>query len=168
MRCDGRTFNAPGGWPASRGRALVIPQATLIAAVSVGRIADDGGLQSVLWPSFLIALLGLAAGAVWRLPGSAWRTTPPVSRSANVAPPPPKRSPRRSPLDPLRPVSGEAASVVIGKQAELILSFIARFQPARFKSTIVPSVMLLCVLPISWVAALILLIAMPLIRCSWR
>lgn len=142
------------------GALLFIPQAALIA-VSVGRIADDGGLQSVLWPAFLIALLGLARSCLEaagvRLAYNAARVALSKRRAAAA-----QALARRSPLDPLRPVSGEAASV-IGEQAELIVPYIARFQPARFKSTIVPSVMLLCVLPISWVAAIILLIAMPLI-----
>ncbi len=45
----------------------------------------------------------------------------------------------------------------------MIVPYLSRFQPARFKASAVPLVILACVFPISWIAALILLIAMPLI-----
>lgn len=142
------------------GALLFVPQAALIA-ISVGRIADNGGLQSVLWPAVVIVVVGLARSCLeaagGRLAYNVARAALSNRRVAAVA-----ALALRSPLDPLRPASGEVASV-IGEQAELIVPYIARFQPARFKATIVPLVMLLCVLPISWIAALILLIAMPLI-----
>ena len=68
----------------------------------------------------------------------------------------------RSPLDIDRPASGLAASVV-AEQAEAIVPYLSRFRPARLKATIVPIVIFLCVLPLSWVAAIVLLISAPLI-----
>ena len=156
--------NRPGSKAAAllqtAGALLFIPQAALIA-LSVGRIANGGGLDAVLWPAFFIVILGIAKSCLeaagGRLGFKAARAELSRRRAAAVA-----ALARRSPVDPSRPASGEAASV-IGEQAELIVPYIARFQPARFKATAVPLVMLVCIFPISWIAALILLIAMPLI-----
>ncbi|WP_457840929.1 ABC transporter transmembrane domain-containing protein, partial [Staphylococcus aureus] len=41
--------------------------------------------------------------------------------------------------------------------------YLARFQPARLKATVVPLAILAAVLPLSWAAALVLLVAAPLI-----
>jgi ATP-binding cassette subfamily C protein CydD len=67
-----------------------------------------------------------------------------------------------SPLDATRPSSGLAASI-LAEQAEAIVPYLARFRPARFKAIIVPLAILACVLVFSWAAALVLLIAAPLI-----
>ena len=68
----------------------------------------------------------------------------------------------RSPLDINRPASGFAASV-LAEQAEAIVPYLSRFRPARLKATIVPIAIVLCVLPISWAAAIVLLVSAPLI-----
>ncbi|MCR4269369.1 thiol reductant ABC exporter subunit CydD, partial [Nitratireductor sp. ZSWI3] len=67
-----------------------------------------------------------------------------------------------SPLDAARPSSGFAASA-LAEQAETVVPYLARFGPARLKAAIVPAMILLCVLALSWSAALILLAAAPLI-----
>jgi ATP-binding cassette subfamily C protein CydD len=67
-----------------------------------------------------------------------------------------------SPIDRGRPASGNAASV-LGEQAEQIVPYLARFQPARMKASLVPLVILAFILPVSWIAALVLLFAAPLI-----
>ncbi|WP_139841738.1 thiol reductant ABC exporter subunit CydD, partial [Janthinobacterium sp. GW460W] len=69
---------------------------------------------------------------------------------------------RRSPLDRRRAQSGQAASV-IAEQAEAIVPYLVRYKPARWKVMLVPLVILAVVTPLSWIAALILLIAAPLI-----
>ncbi len=156
--------NRPGSKAAAllqtAGALVFIPQAALIA-LSVGRIASGGGLAAVLWPALFIVILGIAKSCIeaagGRLAFKAARAELSKRRAAAVA-----ALARRSPVDPARPASGEAASV-IGEQAELIVPYIARFQPARFKATAVPLAILACIFPISWIAALILLIAMPLI-----
>lgn len=156
--------NRPGSKAAAllqtAGALVFIPQAALIA-LSVGRIANGGGLATVLWPALFIVILGVAKSCLeaagGRLAFKAARVALSKRRAAAVA-----ALARRSPVDPSRPASGEAASV-IGEQAELIVPYIARFQPARFKATAVPLAILACIFPISWIAALILLIAMPLI-----
>ncbi|EJC83940.1 cysteine export CydDC family ABC transporter permease subunit/ATP-binding protein CydD [Rhizobium leguminosarum bv. trifolii WSM2297] len=140
--------------------ALWIPQAGLLA-VSVGRIADGGGLYDVLWPAFGILLLGIAKScfdaAGGRLAFHAARAE--LSRRRHIAIAVLSLS---SPIDRGRPVSGKAASV-IGEQAELIVPYLARFQPARMKASLVPLVILAFILPVSWIAALVLLFAAPLI-----
>lgn len=68
----------------------------------------------------------------------------------------------RSPLDRERTPSGRAASL-IAEQAEAIVPYLVRYQPARWKVALVPLAILALVAPLSWVAALILLVTAPLI-----
>lgn len=140
--------------------AIWIPQAGLLA-LSVGRIADGGGLHDVLWPAFGILVLGLARSCLeaagGRLAFRAARIELSRKRRAAVA-----ALSLSSPVDRGRPASGKAASV-IGEQAELIVPYLARFQPARMKSSLVPLIILAFILPVSWIAALVLLFAAPLI-----
>ncbi|MBB3406407.1 ATP-binding cassette subfamily C protein CydD [Rhizobium sp. BK316] len=139
---------------------LWIPQAGLLAW-SVGRLADGGGLADILWPAVLVLLLGVvkscldAAGG--RLAFRAARAELSKKRVAAVG-----LLARLSPVNAGRPASGEAASV-LGEQAELIVPYLSRFQPARMKASLVPLVILVCIFPISWIAALVLLFAAPLI-----
>ncbi|WP_183754420.1 thiol reductant ABC exporter subunit CydD [Rhizobium sp. BK181] len=137
-----------------------IPQAAILAT-AVGRIADGGGFNEVFGLAVYIALLGITKSCLEAVGGRmafrAARTGLTARRELATA-----ALARRSPIDSTRPSSGEAASV-IGEQAEMIVPFLSRFQPARFKASAVPSVILACVVPISWIAALILLFAMPLI-----
>ncbi len=139
---------------------LWIPQAGLLS-IAVGRIADGGGVEAVIWPAIVIALLGVAKSCLdaagGRLAFRAARAELTLRRARAV-----EALARRSPVDSTRHTSGEAASVV-GEQAELIVPYLARFQPARFKASAVPLVILACVFPISWISALVLLFAMPLI-----
>ncbi|MBB2820100.1 UNVERIFIED_ORG: ATP-binding cassette subfamily C protein CydD [Rhizobium esperanzae] len=140
--------------------SIWIPQAGLLA-ISVGRIADGGGLHDVLWPAFGTLTLGLARSCLdaagSRLAFQAARAELSRKRQAAVA-----ALSLSSPIDRGRPASGKAASVV-GEQAELIVPYLARFQPARMKASLVPLVILAFILPVSWIAALVLLFAAPLI-----
>lgn len=68
----------------------------------------------------------------------------------------------RSPLDRTRPDSGLAASV-IAEQAEAVVPYLVRYRPARWRATVLPLVILAVVASLSWVAALVLLFAAPLI-----
>lgn len=137
-----------------------IPQAALLAT-AVGRIADGGGFNNVLWLAVSIALLGTAKSCLeaagGRLAFRAARAELTARRELAAA-----ALARRSPIDSTKPSSGEVASV-LGEQAEMIVPYLSRFQPARFKASAVPLVILACVFPISWIAALILFITMPLI-----
>ncbi|MBO9196377.1 thiol reductant ABC exporter subunit CydD [Rhizobium sp. 16-449-1b] len=139
---------------------LWIPQAGLLS-IAIGRIADGGGLEAAIWPAIVIGFLGIAKSCLEAAGGClafrAARAELTLRRARAVA-----ALASRSPVDSTRHTSGEAASIV-GEQAELIVPYLARFQPARFKASAVPMVILACVFPISWIAALVLLFAMPLI-----
>jgi ATP-binding cassette subfamily C protein CydD len=139
---------------------LWIPQAGLLA-YSVGQLADGGGLADILWPALFILLFGVVKSCLdatgGRLAFRAARAELSEKRVAAI-----RLLARLSPVDVDRPASGEAASI-LGEQAELIVPYLARFQPARMKASLVPLVILACVFPISWIAALVLLFAGPLI-----
>ncbi|ARO13568.1 ABC transporter, nucleotide binding/ATPase protein [Ketogulonicigenium robustum] len=68
----------------------------------------------------------------------------------------------QSPLDRGRQESGAAASI-IAEQAEAIVPYLARFRPIRLKAAVVPLVFFFTILPLSWAAALALLICLPVI-----
>ncbi|WP_426196469.1 thiol reductant ABC exporter subunit CydD [Massilia sp. DWR3-1-1] len=67
-----------------------------------------------------------------------------------------------SPLERARLPSGQAASV-LAEQAEAVLPWLLRYQPARWRALVVPPLIALCVASLSWLAALILLLSAPLI-----
>ncbi|MDR6432254.1 thiol reductant ABC exporter subunit CydD [Brucella pseudogrignonensis] len=69
---------------------------------------------------------------------------------------------QRSPLDTSRSSSGEAASI-LAEQAEMVVPYLSRFVPVRIRVMLVPLAILVAVLWFSWIAALTLLIAAPLI-----
>ncbi|MFS8046438.1 thiol reductant ABC exporter subunit CydD [Rhizobium sp. BR 314] len=139
---------------------LWIGQAAMLA-IGVGAIAYGGGITEVANPALVVAGLGIlraildAAGS--RLAFRGARRVLSMHRSAATA-----ALAQRSPLDSDRPASGLAASV-LGEQAEAIVPYLARFRPVRMKATVVPLVMLVCILPISWLAALVLTFCAPLI-----
>lgn len=139
---------------------LWLPQAALLAW-AVQRLSEGEGFDAVGVPAGGILVLGAARAAceAWgaqRVFASArsWlselRSRVAVSLSA------------RSPLDRTRPASGLAASV-IAEQAEAVVPYLVRYQPARWRATVVPLVILPVVASLSWVAALVLLFAAPLI-----
>lgn len=139
---------------------LWLPQAGLLA-YALQRLADGAGLSAVYLPAFLIFILGVLraicdAAGMRRVFKSARAE---LSRlraqlAASLA--------ARSPLDVTRPASGLAASVM-AEQAEAIVPYLTRYRPARLRTTFVPLAILIVVAPLSWVAALILLVAAPLI-----
>lgn len=143
------------------GAALLwLPQAALLAwAVQ----AMQGGAP---WRSALVPAAGVLLLGVLRACSEAWgaRCMYAAARAhlstlrAHVA----LALARRSPLDRQRAQSGQAASV-IAEQAEAIVPYLVRYKPARWKVMLVPLVILAVVAPLSWIAALILIIAAPLI-----
>ncbi|PZQ47181.1 MAG: thiol reductant ABC exporter subunit CydD [Rhodovulum sulfidophilum] len=139
---------------------LWIPQAALLA-LGIGRIAQGGGVAAVLLPAAGVLVLGALRAGLDHLGGrlafAAARAELSRLRAAAVG-----RLARVSPLDTRRPPSGYAASV-IAEEAETITPYLARFQPARLRATVVPFAILVAVLPFSWATALALLIAMPVI-----
>lgn len=137
-----------------------IVQAAMLA-MGVGAISRGGGVSDVAAPAAVVATIGvLRAGldaAGGRLAFRAARKELSTRRAAAAA-----ALALRSPLDSGRPASGLAASV-LGEQAEAVVPYLARFRPARMKASAVPLVMLVCILPISWLAGLILVLCAPLI-----
>ncbi len=68
----------------------------------------------------------------------------------------------RAPLDPSLPPSGHVAGL-LAEQAEAVTPFLQRYVPVRWRLMLVPPAILLVVGWLSWLAALILLVAAPLI-----
>lgn len=143
------------------GAALLwVPQAALIAA-AVGATANGVYSDLTPWAAFGILAIGMLRAILdaigHRLAFRAGREVATRLRlqatSALAA---------CSPLDINRPEAGKAASV-IAEQADMIVPYVARFEIARMRAVIVPIALFLAVLSLSWAAAIVLLIAAPLI-----
>ncbi|HEY0125406.1 MAG TPA: thiol reductant ABC exporter subunit CydD [Rhizobium sp.] len=139
---------------------LWIPQAALLA-LGVGAISGGRGVAAAVMPALLVFVLGAFRAGLDALGGrlafQAARAELTRRRETAVT-----ALAARSPLDIDRPASGLVASLV-AEQAETIVPYLARFRPARLKASAVPLIILICVAPISWIAALILLFTAPLI-----
>ncbi|WP_372069624.1 thiol reductant ABC exporter subunit CydD (plasmid) [Tistrella mobilis] len=141
--------------------ALVwLPMAWIIAR-TLGQLASDADMAAVLPAAVAVLALGLlragleALGA--RMVFRAARAEVGRLRRRTLA-----TLAARDPLDPDRAASGAAASVV-AEQAEAVLPWLHRYRPVQLKVVIVPLVLLMAVASVSWAAALILLVAAPLI-----
>jgi len=136
---------------------LWVPQAALLAW-AVQRLAEGGGVAAVLPAAAGVALAGLlrAACDAWglRLAFAAARRELSGLRARAAA--------CLAALGAPSPASGEAASL-LAEQAEAVLPWRMRFAPVRLRVMAVPPVLLLAVGWVSWAAALILLVAAPLI-----
>jgi ATP-binding cassette, subfamily C, bacterial CydD len=134
-----------------------LPQAAAIAYAvqNLGSL----GVQGVLLPASVVLVCGavraLCDAAGSRMCYAQAQRTVTARRSEAV-----KALMRRSPLDAGRLSSGAAASLV-AEQTQSLTPYLARFAPARLKAMVVPLVILAAVLPFSWVAACILLFALP-------
>ena len=143
------------------GAALLwLPQAALLAW-TLQAMSNGAGWRAALLPALGVLLLGVlrAGSEAWgaRTVYAAARTHLSVLR-AQVA----LSLAQRSPLDRQRAQSGQAASV-IAEQAEAIVPYLVRFQPTRWKVLLLPLAILATIAPLSWLAAVILLVAAPLI-----
>lgn len=139
---------------------LWIPQAGLLSAAAAEILAGGPG-HAVLWQAGVVLGLGIARSVLDAFGGRiAFRQARAFlsDHRARVV----DALSRRSPLDSVRPTAGLAASTLV-EQAEAITPYLARFRPARQRAMIVPPAILLCVLAYSWAAALVLLLAAPLI-----
>ncbi|MCX7289886.1 ATP-binding cassette domain-containing protein [Janthinobacterium sp.] len=146
---------------AQGGAALLwLPQAALLAW-AVQAMLDGAPWRAALLPATGVLLLGVlrAGGEAWgarRMYAAARAHLSALRAQVALA------LAQRSPLDRQRAQSGQAASVM-AEQAEAIVPYLVRYRPARWKVMLVPLVILAVVTPLSWIAALILLIAAPLI-----
>jgi len=140
--------------------ALWIAQAACLAW-AVQAIANGRGFDAMAWPAAGVLLVGVlravldAAGA--RRVFAQARKALGQLRAEVVA-----ALAARSPLDRSRPASGLAASA-LAEQAEAVVPYLVRYQSARWRVRIVPLLILLFVAPLSWVAALVLVFAAPMI-----
>jgi len=139
---------------------LWIAQAALLAH-AVGRLANGVGLDAVILPALGYLTLGVARASLdaWgarRVFAAArgWLGSLRAGAAESLA--------RRSPLDRTRPASGQAASI-LAEQAEAVLPWLLRYQGARWRVMLVPPAIALAVACLSWAAALILVLAAPLI-----
>lgn len=142
------------------GAWLWLPQAALLAS-AVQQLAQGAGVAAMVWPAGGLLLLGLLRSSceAWGLrrvfiTARAQLTALRTEVVGALA--------QRSPLDSARPASGLAASVV-AEQAEAVVPWLVRYQPARWRVVLVLPVIAVTVATVSWVAALVLVLAAPLI-----
>jgi len=139
---------------------LWLPQAALLA-IAVQGLAAGQGMAAVAWPACGILLLGLlrAGCEAWgaRRTFARARAQLMALRAQTAA-----ALAGGSPMDRARAPSGQAASV-LAEQAEALVPYLVRYQPARWRVMVVPIFILCAVAAFSWVAALVLLFAAPLI-----
>ncbi|MEF7613736.1 thiol reductant ABC exporter subunit CydD [Aquincola sp. MAHUQ-54] len=149
-----------GAWLQAAAALLWLPQAGCLAW-ALQRLADGGGLAQAWAPASGVVLFGLlrsaldAAGARGSFRAARRHLTALRDRATAALA-------QRSPLDAARPASGLAASV-LAEQAESLVPFLSRFEPARLRVMVVMPAILAAVAPLSWLAALALLLAAPLI-----
>ena len=157
-----RAFASPDVGGVVQGAAALfwLPQAALLA-MAVQGLASGRGFDAVVWPAAAILLLGLARAACesWGARRTFTRARAQLTalRAQTAA-----ALAAGSPLDRSRAHSGLAASV-LAEQAEALVPYLVRYQPARWRATVVPIFILCAVAAFSWVAALVLLFAAPLI-----
>ena len=139
---------------------LWLPQAALLAW-AVQQLAQGAGFDAMLRPAGGLLLLGLLRSGceAWGLrrvflTARAQLTALRAQVAVALA--------QRSPLDSARPASGLAASVM-AEQAEAVVPWRVRYQPARWRVMLVLPVIAITVATLSWVAALVLVLAAPLI-----
>ncbi|MCO5070171.1 MAG: thiol reductant ABC exporter subunit CydD [Rhizobiaceae bacterium] len=142
------------------GSLVWIPQAVLVS-VAVGNIASGAKAEVAILPAAGIFVLG-ALRAILERAGTRRAYDAARNRLSDLRQQASHAVARQSPLDASRPSSGHVAST-LAEQAEAIVPYLARFEPLRLKSMVVPLVILACILPLSWAAALVLLVAAPLI-----
>jgi len=137
-----------------------LPQAAILA-YGVGLLANTGFDATIYYLAAALFLLGCirslldARGATMAF--DAARSELATLRKKAVT-----ALSQRSPLDTSRASSGEAASI-LAEQAEMVVPYLSRFVPVRIRVMLVPLAILVAVLWFSWIAALTLLIAAPLI-----
>ena len=150
-----------GAWLQVLAALLWLPQAGLLA-MAVQRMADGQGTVSQIWP-LAAAVLALGLLRAWAdghggLQASRAARLQLSQLRAQVV----QALARTSPLDKARASSGQAASAV-AEQAEAIVPWLARYQSAMWRVRILPLAIVAAVASQSWVAALILIVAAPLI-----
>lgn len=141
-----------------------IAQAALLSQ-SVMVLYSDGGVAEIIFPAALILLLSLLRAGIEKKSSntmflfarralSLWRKHVFYVLSS------------RSPLDKFRPAAGQAANIII-EQGEALLPWVTRYHALMLRVMIVPPVILIAVFCESWLAAIILMVAAPVIPMFW-
>lgn len=139
---------------------LWLPQAALLA-YGVGYLANTGFDSTIYYLAAGLFLIGCMR-SVLDARGATKAFDAARSELAKLREKAVTALSQRSPLDASRPSSGEAASI-LAEQAEMVVPYLSRFVPVRIRVMLVPLAILAVVFWFSWIAALILLIAAPLI-----
>ena len=139
---------------------LWIGQAGLVAMVVQG-MADGAGLGAAWAPAGGVLALGLLRAAC-EAAGSRRVFDQARALLGQLRTELASGLASRSPMDRARPASGAAASL-LAEQADALLPYLTRYQPTRWRVQLVPLAILACVAYLSWVAALVLALAAPLI-----
>nr|WP_268898891.1 thiol reductant ABC exporter subunit CydD [Brucella gallinifaecis] len=137
-----------------------LPQAAIIA-YGVGLLASTGFDATIYYLAIALFLLGCIR-SILDARGATMAFDAARSELAKLREKAVTALSQRSPLDTSRSSSGEAASI-LAEQAEMVVPYLSRFVPVRIRVMLVPLAILLVVLWFSWIAALTLLIAAPLI-----
>lgn len=154
------TVDAVGSAVHGAAALLWLPQAALLAWALQG-LASGAGMGAVWGSAVGILVFGLlrALAEAWALRRvyavarahlSRLRATAAASLCTGT------------PLDRSRVPSGLAASA-LAEQAEMVVPYLARYQPARWRVVVVTPVLLVAVASQTWVAALVLMVTVPLI-----
>lgn len=154
-----RTRQPGSGWLVVAS-LLWLPQAAVIAW-AVQCFADGQALDHLVVQVVAVAALGVARAVC---EGRGVRVTYVHARAqvSQLRAQALEALARTSPMDRLRPASGLAASA-LAEQAEAIVPWLSRYQPAMWRVMVVSPVIAVAVATQSWLAALILLCAAPLI-----
>lgn len=139
---------------------LWLPQAAAIAWAVQALL--DGRDMAVVWPAALSVLVAGVLRAVTDAWGGRLIYTRARARISALRQQAVTALATRSPLDIDRAPSGLAASV-LAEQAEAVLPYLLRYLPVQQRVLVVPLLIAAVVACYSWVAALMLLLAAPLI-----
>lgn len=139
---------------------LWLPQAACVAWAVAGLHAG-AGLAGVVWPAAGIVLAGLLRAVL-----EAWSADRMFAQARQLLGRCRDRAvdavAARSPLDRQRPHAGAVASA-LAEQAEAMLPWLTRYRSAAWRARLVPALILLPVAWHAWAAALVLVVAAPLI-----
>lgn len=160
-----RSVSVRGAWLQVVASVLWLPQAGVVAVVIQGLVSGHpdafaGPQAPALW-----ALVFLALGALrsaMQSAGMRMCTEHAINRLAQMRFAATLAVVSDTPLNRNRPASGSVASV-LAEQAESVVPYFSRFLPARLRAMVVPVCILCAVAWFSWAAALVLLVAAPLI-----
>ena len=149
-----------GAWLQVVASLLWLPQAAVIAW-AISAVQQQRPFNQLLWAAAVFLALGALRAAIdaagLRLAFAAARRYTQQLRLRAL-----QALAQHSPVDMKRPSAGLAASV-INEQADQVTPYRARYATARLRVSSVPLVILVCVAWWSWVAALVLMVAAPLI-----